>query len=343
VKRPWRIDTSISPFDDFRMIEATKADWEKVQEAFKRCPVPGMVIKRIQVISNPDIEAPFEAKVRGLQKGDSNPAIRPKWKNPGEEAGDLGLRQRFAEKLEDMARPNSVTEAPAVKVVSMWHGTSCEAVDHIGQEGFAKLASTDIGFFGKGIYGTWEVKYAYDVYCKGKEEGGKDGALLLCWFCTRNYFPVIGADKDKFRAMDAKGKYVSTANYKNYDSHFAPVKMLGAAAGLPCDRDDEVQFHELVVFESSQCLPRYHIELTPGKLDTVPTPVQDQISTPPVTSTLGSPKTASTSKPVPAPSTTPATPSQTKTEPEKTPAPIQSPTSALKVAEKTEADWATFV
>jgi hypothetical protein len=119
--------------------------------------------------------------------------------------------------------------------------------------------------------------------------------------------------------------------------------MFGAAAGLPCDRDDEVQFHELVVFESSQCLPRYHIELTPGKLDTVPTSVQDQITTPPVTSTLGSPKTASTSKPAPAPSTTPVSPSQTKTEPEKTHAPIQSPMSALKVAEKTEADWAMFV
>jgi hypothetical protein len=91
--------------------------------------------------------------------------------NPGEEPGDLGLRQKFAEKLEEMARPNHVAEAPTVKVVSMWHGTTHAAVEHIGQEGFAKLATTDIGFFGKGIYGTWEAKYAYDVYCKGKEGG----------------------------------------------------------------------------------------------------------------------------------------------------------------------------
>ena len=119
-----------------------------------------------------------------------------------------------------MTMKNQDPEFPTVKIISMWHGTHISTIEHICKEGFANLAMTDFGFFGKGIYGTFEAEYADEVYGHGKH-GEKNGALLLCWFSTLNAFPVIDGDMSKFMVEDAEtGRMVTTGNFKNFGSHF---------------------------------------------------------------------------------------------------------------------------
>ena len=53
-----------------------------------------------------------------------------------------------------------------------------------------------------------------------------------------------------------------------YDSHYALVKRVGlSTAYLPCNVNDEVGADELVVFNSSQVLPRYLVRFSLRKDD----------------------------------------------------------------------------
>ena len=50
------------------------------------------------------------------------------------------------------------------------------------------------------------------------------------------------------------------ANYGNYDAHFVPVRGQGSFF-TPCMPEQKPKYTEVVVFESSSCLPRYLVEL----------------------------------------------------------------------------------
>ena len=58
-------------------------------------------------------------------------------------------------------------------------------------------------------------------------------------------------------------------HYGNYDAHFAPVKPQNPLnpneeVYHPCAPNEPATYHELVVFEAAQCLPRYIVELQPN-------------------------------------------------------------------------------
>lgn len=123
----------------------------------------------------------------------------------------------------------------------------------------ANLASTDGGFFGKGVYGTPDAEYAWRVYAK------RGGRLLLCCFSFYSAYPVIGVRE--MRKLEGK------PNHGNYDAHVVPV--------VPLDpqNPNEAVYHpaeaggaslstymELVVFDSSQSLPRFIVEVAPSRI-----------------------------------------------------------------------------
>jgi hypothetical protein len=51
---------------------------------------------------------------------------------------------------------------------------------------YANLASTDAGFFGKGLYSAHEAAYAHRVYSKG--------ALIVNWVAIGSAYPVMAGD-----------------------------------------------------------------------------------------------------------------------------------------------------
>jgi hypothetical protein len=114
---------------------------------------------------------------------------------------------------------------------------------------YANLATTDGGFFGKGLYSAYEAEYSYRVYGKG--------ALILNWVASYSTYPVIHGDMAK---LSTKG------NYANYDSHFVPVvpenpKNPYEVNYYPTKPKQAATYHEMVVFDNGQCLPRYLVTL----------------------------------------------------------------------------------
>ena len=79
---------------------------------------------------------------------------------------------------EALAQPYGDPDFPAVKLLPLWHGTDPAIVDSICRVGYANLATTDGGFFGKGLYSAHEAEYAQRVYSKGSPHPQLGGQLF---------------------------------------------------------------------------------------------------------------------------------------------------------------------
>jgi len=242
----------------YELVEAADSDKSKVIEFYQRCPVSGYEIASVRVIYNPDMNLAFALHMKKLQQRENNPAFKAKWitggentQDPVEPAENTKWRQVLHEQFKGIAEPYQDSDYPAVNLVPMWHGTKKEIADSIFRTGYANLATTDCGFFGKGIYSAYEAEYSYRVYAK---EGG---ALIVNWVACFSAYPVIDGDMPKLKE---KG------NYSNYDAHFIPVVPRNPdnpyeEVYYPTRPYDQQQYMELVVFASEACLPRYLVEL----------------------------------------------------------------------------------
>lgn len=152
------------------------------------------------------------------------------------------------------------------KVLPLWHGTSSEKALSICESGFTYFGkhgskgtagSTDIGYYGNGMYFTDSAAYA-TMY--------SDRFLLFSWVSMREPFPVIN-DKPHpqlgmdMRILEGKGAY------RNYDSHFVPVASIMPNEPYcmdyyPCYQNQKAAWNEIVVFQKAQALPCFIIELS---------------------------------------------------------------------------------
>ncbi len=153
------------------------------------------------------------------------------------------------------------------KVLPLWHGTSVQKSQSICESGFTYFGkhtyfsghgsgSTDIGYFGSGIYFTESAQYA-SMYSKG--------ALLLSWVSMREPYPVI-SDKaypqkcSDMQMLEGKGAF------HNYDTHFVPVASIlpddpHCMVYYPCVHKQPPAWHEIVVFQKAQALPSFIVEI----------------------------------------------------------------------------------
>ena len=261
----------------YELVEATDKDKRKVIEFYQHHPVPGYEMASVQVIYNPDMNYKFGLYLKELQQRDNNPAFRAKWPTGTEENKDkkpppsieskenIDWRGEVHQQFKAMAKPYQDSDYPSVNLLPMWHGTKKEIVDSIFRTGYVNLATTDTGFFGKGIYGAHEAEYSYRVYAK---EGG---ALILNWTACFSPYPVIDGDMKKFVIKNEQKQDVSIGNYSNYDAHFVPVVPRNPnnpyeEVYYPTKPHESNQYTELVVFQSAACLPRYLVELQPEGL-----------------------------------------------------------------------------
>ena len=250
--KSWYCDPSVKPKGadtrGYTLIDGTASDKQKVVSAYQCYPVPGMDIKSVTVIYNLEFNRAFNARLVALKGRHNNSAFTAKW----DQENEPEWRGKVVMTLDQMAAPNQDPDCPNVKIIATWHGTRPGVVDSICTGGFANLASTDSGFYGKGVYATLEAEYANRVY--------SEGALIFVFTACYSAYPVIDGDMSKL---------MGRANYGNYDAHFAPVKPANPLNPnevnyYPCKPNEPATYHELVVFESAQCLPRYIIELQPS-------------------------------------------------------------------------------
>ncbi len=244
----------------YELVEATDKDKHKVIEFYQHHSVSGYDVASIQVIYNPDMNREFSLYMKKLQQRDKNPAFVAKWRNGQENRKDTlepqentDWRGEVHQQFQMMAKPYQDSDYPSVSLLPMWHGTKTAIVDSIFRSGYASLATTDNGFFGKGIYGAHEAEYSSRVYAK---EGG---ALILNWTACFSAYPVIDGDMKKLEGKDS---------YSNYDAHFVPVAPRNPDnpnedTYYPTKPNEPHQYTELVVFQSAACLPRYLVQLQP--------------------------------------------------------------------------------
>jgi flagellar motor protein MotB len=235
-----------------------------VARLYEQRPVPGWSVARVEVVNNPRLVVGFQSRAQLLERRFHSDAFAPLWEHddrPDWRAQCLAL-------LDARATEFTCVATPHVKLIPMWHGTKAAALDSMFQTGFANLATTDSGFFGKGIYAAGEAEYSSRVYGQGGT-----GALILVWMSTYSSYPVIGTDMKKLQ-----GK----ANYSKYDSHFVPVKPASADPGevnyFPTEPGQAHVYTEMVVFDSAQCLPRLVVHLQPDLPQQLDPPAQPHVA-----------------------------------------------------------------
>jgi len=210
-------------------------------------------IQKVQLIDNPLYEKLFLEAAQVLRQRQGNMAFDPH----ADQTADRELRKKVFDFFSDKSNPYSPSDHSCT-FIPVWHGTKKEVLPSILKTGFANLAKTDVGYYGKGIYGSTNAEYVKRVYSGGYHKG----VLLLNWAAVYSAYPVVG----KQDIEDLKGK----GNRENYDGHYIAVKPRNPFAHLrrtegtyfPLTQvDEQPSYDELVVFDGSHVLARYRVEI----------------------------------------------------------------------------------
>ena len=118
-------------------------------------------------------------------------------------------------------------------------------------------SSTDLGYFGSGIYFTNSAHYAA-LYARGH--------LLLSWVSMREPYPVINDVAVPKKGRDMK-MLEGKGAYQNYNAHFIPVislepQKVSCMEYYPCYQGQAPAWDEYVVFQRPQSLTRFWVELS---------------------------------------------------------------------------------
>ena len=266
------------PGKRFKICVLLPTDLEKdfVLECFLRTKPTNYSIGKISCIHHSFHTAAFEAELINIEEEAHK--FLPRW---NEEAGSQQKKwviHRWKEaasefsplEIASLQQKNTLSLA---KVLPLWHGSSFDKCQSICSSGFTyfgkhhffdssapsntTIGSTDIGFFGSGIYFTNSANYA-SFYSQGH--------LLLSWVSMREPYPVINdvpspQEGTDMKILEGKGAY------QNYNAHYIPVvstnpKDPDCIYYYPCYKDQQPAWDELVVFQRSQTLPRFWVELS---------------------------------------------------------------------------------
>lgn len=278
-EKSWHIDMHNPEYDaalsrNEIIFPASQKDWDKALRFYNQHPVHGKDVRSIKVIFNKQSNRAFESELHSLQERHGDDSFKPQWQNENENKNEneAEWRRTVHQMSEDITSPHIDPDYPNVKLFPGWHGTkSLQIVEKIAKQGFANLATTDKGFFGKGIYFTDNFEYALRVYSQG-------GAVIMAWVCFYSAYPTIHSDMKEL---------LGKANKGNYDAHFVPVIPPNgefsntAAVYHPCKPNQKHQYIETVVFSKTQCLPRYVIELQPSMpkaLSSISNPIDQNVT-----------------------------------------------------------------
>eukprot|EP00727_Mastigamoeba_balamuthi_P003566 m51a1_g13206 hypothetical protein (423) ;mRNA; r:476-2452 len=294
-------------------IPAGQEDMEQVLAAYTEHPVPGMTMASVDIIHSAQVL--FVSCIGQLQRCRGDVAYAPAWLHENKVVQHASV----IEYLTGLCEPHRDPD--------------------LCKTGFANLALTDQGYFGKGLHATTEAIYACAVYHKmvvfeaarcchvtlsldiihsptlkvlftscieqpqrhrgdvayaptwlhkdnvvqragvikylwvsgiyttpeaiyayNASAADSGSVLLLCWVSFFSAYPVVAGDMAK---LTGKG------HWANHDAHFVPVVPEGPGdvrkqkVFFPCADVAQAVYHEMVVFEAAQMLPRYVVRLCP--------------------------------------------------------------------------------
>ncbi len=243
---------------------ASQGDWDLVLRSYTPHPVPGYDVGRVEVIFNPEMNAAFKARCEHLQQRRGNPRFAASWR----QGRDGEARAEVARRLEFLTEPWQDDDYPDVKLMPLWHGTQRDKLGSLLSAWYGAFGDTDDGYFGKGIYATFEAAYAQKYADKFGPPDLRNGVLIFNWGITYNSCPIIKSDYNQYSK-----RLTWAPDTPRYDSHFVPVVPLTMVDYIPVFPQEPHQFTEMVFFEASQLLPRYLITLQPSLPNSPLTPM----------------------------------------------------------------------
>jgi len=213
------------------------------------------LVKKVLAVSNPTLLSMFEGYRSTLHgKHRANPALFKKEDWIDQKPADT--RSSYLTWLKQQSEKFSWNDGTGSRVVPMIQGTSENAVWQICQQGFGMVGSTDMGYYGRGLYFTSNLKYALNYATPGPQ--GKP--ILVCMVAPGNSFPVT---EHPFLRSGEKnpGGYLGEACRGGYQSHYTVVdrREIDKAFPIRGKIDPAIAADELVVFESAQALPLFVI------------------------------------------------------------------------------------
>eukprot|EP00960_Hanusia_phi_P020658 608625-Hanusia_phi.AAC.8 len=254
----------------FFLSSSTERDLEIVGSYYMRSPVQGKRLAAVYQVHNATIEMAFKGRLGMLDARGGNPAFEGKWCVSGsreweaDSKEDRAMRENHVERLARLQKTHGVPFSGATtsaKVLALWRASNAGhdgvVLKSILSGGYANLATTDAGLFGKGsVLLTWPaVCLRHLLPSPDQESQSRNPALLLNLVSYYSAFPTIAKDAPQ---LEGRG------NHGSYDAHFVPVKNHKTlqdhdfrAVGM----NEEPVYSEFVVFDSGQCLPWYVVIL----------------------------------------------------------------------------------
>ena len=281
---PWLVSREVfgrlqsSAGSPYRTCEITPQDqeWAFIHQYFQASPPVNRMIKRVVCVHNSESARLFEAGIPGIEQESKSAAFQPKWR--GED--DVAQREKVMGRYQEMTAAYSPFAIKwqnqrkdtfqNTKILPLWQGSSAQICDSICQTGFTFFGkhqiihgegvggpSTDVGFFGSGIYFTNSARYAADIY--------SDGNMLLSWVSMREPYPVVADRPHPHKPKDMQ-KLEGLGAYENYNAHYIPVVSVNpsnetCAVYYPCTEGQKPAWDEIAVFQKSQALARFWVEL----------------------------------------------------------------------------------
>ncbi len=294
---PWRTSPDLlkrmpppEPNQRFKKCELLPSDPETsfVVRYFLHMKPDNCAISKIFCIHHPSHLQGFEAELVNIEEEAKK--FSPRWRTEPHSEREKTVIDRWKEQTQAFA-PLEVSIAgetiplSAAQALPLWHGSSafkCESICSSGFTYFGKhhffdsnaapgpASSTDLGYFGSGVYFTNSARYAR-LYSAGH--------LLLSWVSMREPYPVINdlplpQKGSAMKMLEGKGAY------QNYSAHYIPVvsvdpKNPSCMEYYPCPPDTQPAWDEFVVFQRPHTLVRFWVELS---VDTPPPVIKQAYS-----------------------------------------------------------------
>ncbi len=248
------------------LILATDPEYIFISRYFMANKPPGYNIGKITCVYNSSLHTEFVAHLHTIEENAKK--FPPTWHTealPQERKGIIASWRALTRPFSPLSIQveEEKKTLSSSKVLPLWYGTSSKKAQSISSSGFTNCEKD--GYFGNGMYFTDSAHYA---------SMNNKGFLLLSWVSMREPFPVVSDTIPPRLCADImalKGKEA----YQYYDTHFIPVaSCLPASADtidyFPCTPNQKPDCHQIVVFQKSQALPSFIIELTADLLPSPP-------------------------------------------------------------------------
>ncbi|MBA3238894.1 MAG: hypothetical protein H0T62_11195 [Parachlamydiaceae bacterium] len=273
----------VSQDQSYKLLEIKNGDpeYQFILKYFDHSKPMNYHIKSVQCIHTPYLTDAFVSNLKKLETKEFKPEIP----NDAQYAHRQETLQKWEElthqfypiKVEGTKRAETLIK---VRILPLWHGSSkpkCHSIATSGFTYFGKhhfvhpnakkgpMGSTDPGYFGSGMYFTTSAQYA-SMY--------SNGHMLLAFVAMNEPYPVVSDVPHPKKCSDMK-MLESGGAYQTYNTHYIPVANIEPNSPYcmeyyPCISGQKAAWDEIVVFQETQTLPRYWVELEADLLKKIP-------------------------------------------------------------------------